>query len=78
MAQSSVKHTISISLQLAEIAQRRLRGPNPLVANNRRLVAVTPTTYKKLEALAKAVSREVGFVVFPMQMAAILIEQAVG
>lgn len=77
MAQAHAKQSLAVSrlADLAARARRRLRGPDPLVANNRRLVAVTVATYTKLEAVAKAVSREVGFVVFPMQIAAILIER---
>lgn len=62
---------------LAEMAARRLRGPHAISSTDRRLVAVPDTTFKKLDAKAKALSREVGFHVFPMQIAALLIERDV-
>lgn len=56
-------------------AKSRLRGSHPLVAQNRRLMSVTPNTYKKLQARAKELSKEVGFVVWPMQIAALIVER---
>ena len=56
--------------------KQRLRGPNALVAKNRRLMSVTPATYKKLEALANALTKTVGFVIWPIQVAALIVEQA--
>lgn len=61
---------------LAEMAARRLRGPRAIVSTgDRRLVAIPTTTFKKLQRQAKELSREVGFHVFPMQVAALLIER---
>jgi hypothetical protein len=57
--------------------KQRLRGPNPLVAQNRRLMSITPTTYKKLVAAAKELTEKVGFVVYPMQVAALIVERGV-
>lgn len=66
-----------ISLDPA-IVKQRLRGPHPLVAQNRRLMSVTPATYKKLQTTAKALSKTVGFVVFPLQVAALIVERQAG
>lgn len=60
------------------LVKSRLRGPNALVAKNRRLVSVTPTTYKKLEARAKELSAAVGFKVWPLQVAALIVERQAG
>lgn len=60
-----------------EFVKQRLRGPNPLVAQNRRLMSVTPVTYKKLQAAAKQLSEKLGFVVFPLQVAALIVERGV-
>lgn len=57
--------------------KHRLRGPSPLVARNRRLVSVPRDTYRKLQATAKALSEELGFVVYPLQVAALIVERGV-
>lgn len=57
--------------------KRRLRGPKPIVAADRRLVAITTGTYKRLEVLAEEISKVVGFVVWPCQVAALIVEQNV-
>lgn len=53
----------------------RLRGPHALVARYKRLMSVTPATYKKLQATAKELSDELGFVVYPLQVAALIVER---
>jgi hypothetical protein len=58
-----------------EFVKLRLRGKNPLVAHNRRLMSVTPATYKRLQVAAKKLSDAVGFVVFPLQVAALIVER---
>lgn len=59
------------------LVKQRLRGPNPLIAKNRRLMSVTPATYKKLEAAAGALSKSVGFKIWPLQVAALIVERGV-
>jgi hypothetical protein len=62
---------------LAAIALKRLRGHNALSSHEdwRRLVAVSPATHAKLKATAKTLTRQVGFFVWPFQVAALLVEQ---
>lgn len=65
--------------QLVDIAQRRLvRGNHGIPNGQRRLFPVTPATQKKLAAVSKRITREVGFVVHPMQVAALLVEDVIG
>jgi hypothetical protein len=61
--------------QLADIAKKRLVHNHHSMAGDRRLVAMTRDTRRKLAAVAKALSAEVGFYVFPMQVAALLVEE---
>ena len=69
----------TLSHPLAAVALKRLKGPNALSAHEdwRRLVAVSPATNLKLKSTARALSKAVGFYVWPFQVAALLVEQGV-
>lgn len=60
---------------LAVLAKRRLRGPDSLTHDPKRLIFLAPATSKKLAVVAKEVSKIVKFHVWPNQLAALLIEK---
>lgn len=60
--------------QLADIAKKRLIGNDHSMAGERRLVTMTRDTRRKLTAVAKKLSVQLGFHVYPMQVAAVLVE----
>lgn len=65
--------------QLADITRKRLtiHGPRHSMAGDRRLVAMTRDTRRKLQAVADQLAEQLGFHVYPMQVAALLVESAI-
>ena len=63
---------------LANDANRRFRGKEPLTDAPKRLVFLTRATSKKLDTLADKVKEIVGFRVWPNQIAALLVERGLG
>ena len=64
--------------QLTDIAKKRLTRHKHSMPGERRLGVMTRDTRRKLAAVAKQLSETTGFRVFPMQVAAMLVEHTVG